>query len=177
VQEWGRWRPSAAAKREGPLGVKLETLIYRDGVPLAVAGQMLRTSGETALSDSELANIIATFPRRSQARPAQSDEPLMRIEGPDRADQGVAVEEAAAVESSIMSALNQELAGLPEEDRLIVRLRYMEGMSVADIARALALPQKPLYRRLNDLLAALQVALERAGFSREHLRDLTEDPP
>jgi len=177
VQEWGRWRPSAAAKRNGPLGIKLEVLIYRDGLPLAVAGQMLRTSSATTMSDSELAAIIATFPRRSQFRPTQNDEPLTRIEGPDRADQGVAVEEAAAVQSAITKTLNQALEGLPDDDRLIVRLRFFEGMTVAQIARALDLPQKPLYRRLNDLLGALRDKLLRAGFSRDDLRDLSDDQP
>jgi DNA-directed RNA polymerase specialized sigma24 family protein len=45
-------------------------------------------------------------------------------------------------------------------------MRYWEGTSVADIARALGLPQKPLYRRLERALAALRAALEAAGVSR-----------
>src|SRR5262245_34415390 len=34
---WGRWRPSAAARRLGPLAVRLETLVHRDGRTLSQA--------------------------------------------------------------------------------------------------------------------------------------------
>src|SRR5688572_2526377 len=28
---WGKWRPSAEARRLGPLGIRLDTLLHRDG--------------------------------------------------------------------------------------------------------------------------------------------------
>ena len=31
IQKWGRWRPSAAAKRLGTVGIQLDTLLHRDG--------------------------------------------------------------------------------------------------------------------------------------------------
>ncbi|MGH8186413.1 MAG: hypothetical protein ACREUC_07605, partial [Steroidobacteraceae bacterium] len=36
-REWGRWRPSAAAYRNGPLAVRLERLVTRDGLTPAEA--------------------------------------------------------------------------------------------------------------------------------------------
>src|SRR5215211_7323506 len=30
VKRWGRWRPSAAARRAGPVAVRLETLVHRE---------------------------------------------------------------------------------------------------------------------------------------------------
>lgn len=177
VQEWGRWRPSAAAKRGGPLAISLETLVNRDGISLAEAGERLRTSGVTTMSDKELATLVAEFPVRTPLRPAQAIEPPADAVGADRADDIVVLEESSSAAAAAQTALDRALAELPGEDRLIVRLHYMESMSVADIARGLSLPQKPLYRRLERLLGLLRTGLERAGVSRDHVRELATGPP
>lgn len=175
VQQWGRWRPSAAAKRLGGLAIRLETLVNRDSLPLAQAGQLLRTSGETTLSDRELGAIAKDFPMRALLRPVQRAEVGSAAPAPDRADDLVECEETGAERLAATKALNHALDTLPEEERLIVRLHYMEAMSIADIARGLALPQKPLYRRLERALGKLRTGLERAGVSREHIRALSGD--
>jgi len=64
---------------------------------------------------------------------------------------------------------------LSVEDRLIVRLRFWEGLSVADIARGLKLDQKPLYRRLDRLLAELHSALTKAGIRPGNLEELLDE--
>ena len=177
VQEWGRWRPSAAARRTGGIAVRLETLTQRDGIPLSHAGELLRTAGETTMTDRELSALVARFPKRSPLRPVQLGTPEMETASEARADAIVHDEEVATEADSAQRALTQALDTLPTEDRLIVRLHYMEAMSVADIARGLALPQKPLYRRLERALSTLRTRLERAGISREHVRELATGPP
>lgn len=177
VQEWGRWRPSAAAKRGGPLAIRLDMLINRDGMPLAHAGQLLRTKGETTLSDRELADIASKFPMRAPLRPVQSAESKVDAASSEQADDLVESEESDAQSIAAKRALDAALQELPTEERLIVRLHYMESMSVADIARGLSLPQKPLYRRIERTLGILRGRLERAGVSREHVRELATGPP
>jgi RNA polymerase sigma factor (sigma-70 family) len=172
VQERGRWRPSAAAKRAGTLGIRLDTLVNRDGMSISEAGELLRTSGETTLSDRELGAVASQFPVRAPLRPIQAAAPPPSAEAPDRADQRVEAAESDSETIAARSALDQALGGLPADDRLIVRLHYLESLSVADIARALALPQKPLYRKLERALAALRRSLESAGISSERVRDL-----
>ena len=61
VSRWGRWRPSAAAKRQGDLAVRLETLVYRDGYRVDQAGEMLRAARHTDLPDRELVRLLATL--------------------------------------------------------------------------------------------------------------------
>jgi DNA-directed RNA polymerase specialized sigma24 family protein len=46
---------------------------------------------------------------------------------------------------------------------MIVRLRFVSGMSVADISRMMRLPQRPLYRRIESALEQLRRALTKAG--------------
>jgi RNA polymerase sigma factor (sigma-70 family) len=173
VTEWGRWRPSAAAQREGPIAVRLETLTERDGMTLGQAAELLRTTGETTLSDRELGALAMRFPMRTPLRPVQVGDP--RADAPDRAraDDLLEQDQAAAECLAARQALDEALGGLPDEDRLVVRLHYMEAMSVADIARGLALPQKPLYKRLDRVLQRLRRELERAGVTREYVQTLS----
>jgi len=177
VKEWGRWRPSAAALRGGTLAIRLETLVRRDGISVGGAGQLLRTSGETTLTDRELAQIAAQFPMRTPLRPVQAIEAPTDVAAPTRADELIDSAEADAESDAAKRALDHVLDELPTEDRLIVRLHYLESMSIADIARGLSLPQKPLYRRLERSLSVLRAGLERAGVSRDHVRELATGPP
>lgn len=154
VQRWGRWRPSAAAKRRGRIAVQLETLVYRDGHRLDQAAEMLRTRGETALSNRELATVLAQLPVRGPMRPVEvGAEPLAGLPAPETADG----EDQRQVDETLFAALDH----LPPEDRVVLKMRYWEGMSVADIARALAMEQKPLYRRIERALAELRRHVER----------------
>lgn len=177
VGRWGRWRPSAEARRRGQLAVRLETLVYRDGYRFDQAAEMLRTSGETDLSDRELATFLAELPARTPLRPVEiGPEPLARTPGTTRADDLVMSEEVEAQRRAVDEALSRALERLPPEDRLIVRMWSEDGLSVADIARGLGLQQKPLYRRIKRALAQLRRQLEAAGITREQVRTLLGEP-
>lgn len=176
VQRWGRWRPSAEARRRGELAVRLETLVYRDGLPLIQTAESLRSAGYTTLSDRELAALLAELPPRLPLRPVESGpELLVENAGPASAEERVLAEEAERERGAVNDALSHALGGLPPEDRLIVRMRFMENISVANIARGLALPQKPLYRRIERALAELRKSLEAAGISRQQVQTLLDD--
>lgn len=173
VSRWGRWRPSAEARRRGPDAVGLETLVYRDRYPLAEAVAMLRSRGETSRSEGELFKLFGTLPLRSHGRStAVSDKGLDSAPSANAADTGILDEEAEAERKRVNEVLARALEGLTPEDALIVRLRYFENMSVAQIARALGLEQKPLYRRIDRALARMRGNLETAGFSRERVAEL-----
>jgi RNA polymerase sigma factor (sigma-70 family) len=63
--------------------------------------------------------------------------------------------------------LEGALAALPAEDRLLVRLRYEDGVSVQEIRAALGLPTVfHVYRRLKAIHAQLRDALARRGLTR-----------
>lgn len=175
ARERGRWRPSAAAKRRGALGIKLEALVVRSGLPVHVAAQMLRSAGDTTLSDAELARIAAQFPPRASRQPVRDPSFIDSVEADDAADVLVDDDERKQREASVRAALAEALNTLTAEDALIVRLHCMEGISLADVARGLSLPQKPLYRRLTRLLETLRRELERRGVTRQEFRDMMGD--
>jgi RNA polymerase sigma factor (sigma-70 family) len=173
VSRWGRWRPSAAAKRLGPIAVRLEMLVHRDGFSLAQAAEMLRSRGETNVSDRELARLLAELPPGGRRRPQEVGEELLSTaESDDAADALVHRSEDETEHAAVDAALARAMDGLPSEDRAILRMRFWQGISVADIARALRLEQKPLYRRLDRLYAILRKELERSDVSGDRVRGM-----
>ena len=172
VSQWGRWRPSAAARRQGVVAIRLETLVRRDGIPLPQAALLLRTAGETTLSDRELASMLAEMPQRLPLRPVESGNLPVDAADASHADDLVADAALAEEREGAHRELGAAMDRLPLEDRLLVRMRFIEGLSVADIARGLSLPQKPLYRRIERVLGKLRDQLERAGVSHEQVREL-----
>lgn len=175
ARERGRWRPSAAAKRHGAVGAKLEALTLRNGLPLSVAGQMMRSAGETTLSDAELARIAGQFPSRASRQAVRDPTVVETFPASDSADDLVQQTERHHREQFVQNALEEAIKTLSPEDALILRLHFVEGMSLADVSRNLCLPQKPLYRRLERLLVILRRELERRGVTREEYRGIVSD--
>jgi RNA polymerase sigma factor (sigma-70 family) len=66
----------------------------------------------------------------------------------------------------LRSTLDAALARLDTEDRVILRLRFEDDVSVPEIARLLNLGSPfSLYRRLNRILASVRRTLEAAGIN------------
>ena len=161
IRKWGRWRPSASARRLGTVAVQLETRLMRDGLTFPEAVGALRQNLQVAETEEELETLAAQLPVRFQRR-FTNDEALARMATPDAPDP---VQEAEQAERAkvVRGALAEALGELDEEDRLILRFRFEEGLMVSRIAPLLDLDQKALYRRIYGLLAALRGALKSRG--------------
>lgn len=175
VHRLGRWRPSAEARRQGRLATLLETLVERDDLPLRIAAEQLRNRGETTATDTELAKILQSLPRRRK-RPRET----MVAELPDTgggisADTTLAAAERLLEHSQLRKALHTALEALPFEDRLIVKLHFWEGMTIAGISRTLQLEQKPLYRRIERAVRTLRERLTALGVHESEWRDAFTD--
>lgn len=161
----GRWRPSTAALRLGPPAPRLEELVHRDRYSLREAGEKLRTEGHTTQTDMELARLLASLPPRTPLRPVEvsSESKVDAAEGTFRADERVAAAEAEEEHDRVQGALARVMARLDPEERMIVRMHFQDGRTLAHVARALGLEQKPLYRRIDRLRARLREYLEAEG--------------
>lgn len=161
IERRGRWRASAAARRLGPLAVRLERLVHRDGYGVSEAVSLVRSRPDVAASERDLRELIAKLPER-RLRPVlervREDLPA-KSNGGDPADSYERADEWADVEA----ALEAVLQTLEAEDRLILRLRFWCGLTVAEVARALRTEQKPLYRRIGRLLEELRGELDARG--------------
>lgn len=175
VQEKGRWRPSAEAKRRGPEAVMLETLSQQKGLSLGEAGAVMRSRGDTTLSDRQLGELLRALPRRGPLRPSRSgDDELDGLPAREGADAAVLAEESATLRANVTRTLESSLASLSVEDRLLLKLRFWQDASIADAARILGVEQRPLYRRIEKLLADLRKRLGAEGVDAEDIRGLTE---
>ena len=162
---WGKWRPSAEAQRLGPVAVRLETLMARDGFSFDQAGEYLRTNEHIVARDSELNAIAVRLPIRVR-RAMVGDEELETVaDTTSRVDDRLLYKERHAGARRILDALTDAMRSLSDQDRVILRLRFQDGLALADIARALHLDQKPLYRRFDALLRHLRATLEAAGIN------------
>jgi RNA polymerase sigma factor for flagellar operon FliA len=170
----GEWRTSAAAERLGAPAIDLERLVLRDGYTVQQAGEVLRTAGRTTLSDAELARLVAALPSRTPLRPEEPQPSVVLNSAPgrSRADERIVAAESDARRTVLIDALGQALGDLEPEEQLIVMLHFGDGHSVAEVARALHLEQKPLYRRVERLRNRLRAALEGAGLREDEVRNL-----
>jgi RNA polymerase sigma factor (sigma-70 family) len=168
---WGKWRPSAEAKRLGHAAVRLDVLLHREGLSLDEACEILRTNEGVELSHQELAELAARLPphnppRRMQGEEEVADRPA-EGEAPDERVLGL---EAAKRKQGILEILCQLLALLSDEDRLIVRM--LGEFKVVQISKTLNLEQKPLYRRIEKILKGLRNDLEKHGVSAEVVAEI-----
>jgi RNA polymerase sigma factor for flagellar operon FliA len=160
-QRFGKWRPSAEARRLGPVALRLESLLYRDGLTFEEARGVLQTDLRVAESRDALYELSLKLPPRTSRRPgAVSDD-----ERPESGAGLSAVEHAERqqVAEKTLLALRRALGRLPARDRILLRLHIESDLSVADVAKALGEEQKPLYRRRDALLKQLRIDLEAEG--------------
>lgn len=164
VAEWGKWRPSAEAKRLGQTAITLERLLTRDGLTLSEAVSLLTTGSGPHPSISELEAVYARLPARS-ARPVVVSGEV----SPDAA--AVDAEAGDRVEASdrertvrlIVRTIDSISPTLGAEDRLILQLRFWNARKVPEIARVVNIDPKKIYKRLEKLFALLRRALEAVG--------------
>lgn len=171
---WGKWRNSTEARRLGPLAVLLERLVVRDGLTLDEAYETLRINHRTRESRDSIERLAALLPPRSPRRFVSAD--VLADVGAAHHHPGEAIRQAdaAAAASRISDTLAAALDRFNAQDRVILRMRFEEDFTVARIARVLQLDQKPLYRRLERLIAALRGALEARGLTPDVAREVLD---
>lgn len=163
-QIWGKWRPSAEARRLGPLAVRVETLLAREGHSLVEVVRILAAPGAAeAVDRAQVESLAARLPVRMR-RHREGTEQLDRLPAPAaRPDQELEAREREAERVRTEELLAAAIAGLASADRLLVRMRIEDGATVADMARALGVEARPLYRRLEGIYRTLRHELEARG--------------
>ena len=168
-KEWGKWRPSTAARRAGTVAIELERLVLRDRVPFEEAVEHLRSRG-VAESREQCDAIWAELPRRPGRRP-ESEAELAHAPAPADLDP-VAMDDQRVRAARAGAALTEAIAGLDATDHLIIRLRFQDGMTVSRIAQLIGQDQKALYRRIEQVLNRMRQALLARGVSAAEITDL-----
>ena len=173
-QKWGKWRPSARAKKLGEAAVLLETLVSRDGYRLQEAEEILRRNHGLRVSADELQRLVDECLVRPR-RQFLGEDVLQNMPSPSPPN-GSLQRERARFLQKLEAIVNDALRALGEESRLVLSMRFNEGLSVLQIARALHREPKKLYYRIHKSLMQLRAALEAAGIDRNEVLEVLGTP-
>jgi RNA polymerase sigma factor for flagellar operon FliA len=171
-QAWGKWRPSAAAIQLGPTAVLLDRLLTRDGYTVEQAYELITTNHKIAVTRAQIEEMAAALPQRYPRRLEGDKELLDRAADTPRVDQAVADREAVERIPQLATALRNAVRSLTVQDRLVLVMRFHDGKSVPQIAAALGLDQKMLYRRIERLLKDIRQHLESQGVDKSLVLDI-----
>jgi RNA polymerase sigma factor for flagellar operon FliA len=152
TSEWGRWRPSAEARRLGPLALRLERLTDQDGLTFDEACEVLRTNHRITESRAEIEAIFERLPQRTVRR---------RRALPLDAATLVAAAPAERERASrrVRKALLQAISRLTLHERKLLSLRFQQGWPIVRIARTLCLDQHATYRTFDRIFRGLRASL------------------
>src|SRR5262245_18153030 len=157
-QEWGRWRPSAQAKRLGPVATLLEQLLTRDGYQIDEAIEILRTNHRVAMSDTEIRALWDELPRRQPAV-LVGEEAAEDIAAPDDPAADTEFPSQGGVSRHVAGALARAIAKLETRDRTIVQLHFRQGVGATALAGHLGMSKATFHRRVQRILAELRASL------------------
>jgi RNA polymerase sigma factor (sigma-70 family) len=173
IHEWGKWRPSMRARQGGDAAIFLERLISRDGLGIAEASTIVRqkfTELDARALETLAASVVMRQPRRKSS--VERTEEMREPASEGSAEDELLSDEREAAARRASAVLSRELDRLPAEDRLIMKLRFIDAMKVSTMARMLNADQKQLYRRIDRLVAALREALLAAGVGMSDIGDM-----
>jgi RNA polymerase sigma factor (sigma-70 family) len=172
IRGWGKWRPSAQARREGPVGVLLERLLTRDRLGFDEAFRLIAAKHEGQIERRQLENLASRLPVRLSRR-FESEGALAEIPSPHgTADVAVVDREYQHVADRIAEVVKRHTSHLATSDQLLLRLRFEDARTIPEIAAVLRVESKPLYRRIERLLAELRGALEAEGVTAQDVQEV-----
>ena len=178
IKRWGKWRHSTMAKRLGGAALLLDCLITRDGLSAVDAVETLLTRDDIEESRQQLEEIAEQLPRRQPRARIEGGEDsqihLNRAIGSEDPEQRLMDAELGKVQQNVRSTLNDALADLSDEDRLILQLKFFESAKIVDIARMIGVEQKRLYPRIKSIELSIRRKLTAAGISAEAVKQLIE---
>ncbi len=171
IHVWGKWHPSAEAKRLGAAAVELEQLLHRDGRSIEEALPFLAANHPGVTLES-LKKFATSLPQRAPKRydvPVEEADP---ISAPDDIEDGARADDRHRIAEQLAALMRGAIAKRPDDDRLILQLRFEQGMTVAQIARALQRDQKFLYRQIERCTREIRTEIVAGGLAPADVLDL-----
>jgi RNA polymerase sigma factor (sigma-70 family) len=155
----GKWRPSAMATRLGPVAMRLDRLIYRDGLS---AGQAIaQIESDSSLPRTDLWRLVDRLPEHHPRRFVADT--LLDSFASTPFDDPIERYQREQAEATLRRQLRAALKSLSANDRRLIVARYIDGQTIPVVARTLRADPKALYRRCDRVLGQLRRRLERAG--------------
>lgn len=168
---WGKWRPTAAARRLGRPAIALERLLIRDQLAWSEAVQLIKES--QGVSEKRLETIYGLLPNRP-ARRFEDEQSLRLVAAPgSNPQQALFSQELKQQWQAIEQLLEKALASLTEEESLILKLHFEDGLALSKVSQLLGI-EESIYHRKDRILRQLRQDLEGEGVGLEVLKLLFE---
>lgn len=158
--EYGKWRPCAAARDLGCLGVELDRLVNRDGHTAEEAIQLLASA--TSTPEQMVRAVAQRLPRRARRLRVSveaADERGMQFVDP------LSDRQRNADRNAALAALRRAVATLPLDDLRLLRTKIDRTATIADLARAGNGHAPDLYRKRDRILKRLRDHLRSVGIT------------
>lgn len=160
--EWGKWRPTAEARRLGPVAIELERMVIRDHLTYDEAVHTL--TARQASTPEACEALWVQLPRRPRRKRVE-EQAMLTLAGTSTASETVDDDESRAEMTAVCEALTRAMGALSAADQTLLQLRYWGKQSVARIAAMTDQDQKALYRRYERLADELRRTLEAEGLN------------
>lgn len=161
----GKWHSSAEAKRLGVEAEELEALRYRDKLTPEYAVSKLLDRYPDFSREKAYGLLERLKPRG--LRESVGDGPLETLPAASQADDGAFQHELEKIQRKVQKALEEALAELELEDRVLVKAIFGKGLSVKDFALLQGIRQRQMYSRFDKLRMLLRKKLESLGIGAE----------
>jgi len=174
VQMWGKWRPSAEARRLGEDAIMVERMLTRDGCTFEEVVAELTTGDAPLFTRGDLDAIVVRLPPRQPRPMLVAEEASAAVAASTTAEDDLMRHDREEKARGIAGALDRAIGRFDAEDRLILQMRFWHALKVPEIAVLLHDDQKRLYKRIDRLVTRLRTALTDDGISRDVVGDLLE---
>jgi RNA polymerase sigma factor (sigma-70 family) len=176
IGEQGRWRPSQEAKQLGEVAIKMEELLYRNRYSFEEACEILQSKFGIGVTKSELDLLAARLPHRKlRDVRVTNEEELRHLANPVASIGWKNDPKGPGIKQQIQDLLNEHVASLTSEDRLILKMRFLDNFKVSEIAAALQINQKSLYWRIDRILKEMKEKLSATGIPETVILEVIEE--
>lgn len=172
THEWGKWRPTAEARRAGPVAIELERLVRRDRLEWDEAKALVISRG-LAASDRECEAAWARLPHHPVRR--HTGEAVLRDVAAPGHDPLEEDRHERATRTS--TALASAVSALSAQDQLLVKLHFQDSVPLSRLAPLVGGEPRLIYRRMQQLFLQLRASLEAHGVTAGEVRDLVGEGP
>ncbi|NQU63108.1 MAG: hypothetical protein HQ517_02330 [SAR324 cluster bacterium] len=179
--EYGRWRSSTKAKALGDTAIRLEELLYRRNYPLESAIETISTEtinrGENPPSSEYLMKLADQIKIRQQSVTFSPGDTVLSNLAVSRetAAEALIIKELIPKKKKLDCLLQSLHAELPDEVRLIFKMRFQNNHKISVIARILGRKRPQVERLINNTLAGFKRQILKQGFNQEEILEILEN--
>lgn len=172
-----KWHPSTDAQRMGNAAVKLEKLVFWNNYTIHEACNILASNPSTAIDEKTAREMLARL-RVRRPRPVKADdseEQLPRF--PDPApdpEERIVQKQQMQKKQEVIEMIGTMIRSFSSEDKLLIKLTFLGGHKVSDVARLLGRDERLLYRRIQTLLRNMRESMGAAGIEVTDVRGIFE---